>query len=169
MNAWAAFWTALAGIGGGFVGALATMWATNRTLRQQVDQSEEERARAAGDAFENAALRAGKQLLTAGSLLRLMEKPTLPFFAFDHDALDDLLSYSQLPTEVAFELERAALALRSYNAAASWENARHQMSGSGGPAVIRWQEARSLVNLASDSYKGWRGAAFATLHPLLGS
>jgi hypothetical protein len=48
MNAWAAFWTALAGIGGGFVGALATMWATNRTLRQQVDQSEKERARAAG-------------------------------------------------------------------------------------------------------------------------
>jgi len=88
MNAWAAFWTALAGIGGGFVGALATMWATNRTLRQQVDQSEKERARAAGDAFESAALRAGKQLLTAGSLLRLMEKPTLPFFAFDHDALD---------------------------------------------------------------------------------
>lgn len=166
VSEWDAFWSVMSGLAGGFVGAGATMWATNRTLRQQAALSADERASAASDAFDFALRRADQQILTGLTLLRLIEHPSPPFFALDHDALDSLLTYPQLPTRVAFEVERLAAAVRSYNAAANWGNAKHPMAGAGNPAVARWAEARDLANASFDVYASWRGDKLPAVQPL---
>src|SRR4051812_13531102 len=129
MAGWDAFWGVMSGLAGGLVGAGATVWATNRTLRRQATLSAEERATASTEAFDFAVRRADQQMLTGLTMLRLIEQPAAPFFTLDHDALDSLLSYPQLPTNVAFEIERVSAAIRSYNAAAGWGNAKHPMAG----------------------------------------
>lgn len=157
----------LAGLGGGVVGAGATMWATSRTLKQQAREARDERARAAVDAFEAAARRADKQMLTSRTLLGLAERPSAPFITLDHDAIDTLLTFRELPTEVAFELERASAAMRYYNASALWGNSKLPMSGAEGPATERWSETQDLVTIAFEAYKTWRGSALPALHPLV--
>lgn len=167
MDKWSVIGGAVAGLVGAAIGAGATIWATLRTLRQQAKQSADERTAALLDEFDFARQRADQQILSAITVLRLSERPSPPFIHLDHDAFEVLLRYPQLPIAVAFELERIAVALRSYNAAAEWGNRKYPMAGAEAPAEARWAEARDLANVAFTTYQVWRGDALAALHPLV--
>lgn len=140
---------------GAWVTARATIGAAKRTIIAERQRLADERVQDAADAFDRVVKRATQQLLTARTMLGLTEKPSAPFFEFDHDALDLALSYSEFNVAVAFEVERAASALRRYNSAARWGNARYPMTGADGPAVDRWNDARPLVELALKTLADW--------------
>ncbi|GAC1591739.1 MAG: hypothetical protein NVS3B21_10610 [Acidimicrobiales bacterium] len=142
-------------VGGGAVGAWATLKATRQTLAEERERSQDERLLAARDEFMHVRGRAGKQLVTSVTLLRLSERPSPPFFHIDHDALDDLLTYHDVPLEVAFGLEKASAALRQYNAAADWGNDKHPMTGAIRPAEEAWYVARDCASVAWGSFGDW--------------
>jgi hypothetical protein len=154
-SGWSTFWTVMAGVGGGAVGASATAWATHRTLKAEIRLADTARSRAAQDAFKTSVARAYKELLSADNFLSNIQTPDSPFFTFDHRWIDDVLSYAELPNDIAGSIQKAALALRSYNAAAEYGNEKRPMTGYEGPALTRWSEARGLVRLAQGDLMNW--------------
>lgn len=160
---WAPLWAVVAGLGGGVVGACATIWATRRTLKDQAAQTDAARERAAHDSFTDAAARAFREVATAASLLGANDKPSLPFFLFDHRAIDDLLSYGRLPAQLAQALEGLAYGLRAFNAAAAYANPRLPDPQAARPAQFRWRDATAAAQTAVEEFTSWREAQQALL------
>lgn len=166
MSGWEGFWGAATALVGAAIGAGSTIWATKRTLREQARLVAEERAAAVEGEFEFAKRRADQQMVSAVTALRITRLPQVPYITLDHDALDAMLRFPQVPEQVGFELVRITMALRRYNAAAELGNAKFPLSGAGGPSEERWQEAQGLADVAWRTYRAWRGDDVAKLHPL---
>ncbi len=98
--------------------------------------------------------RAGKQALTATNLLNMTKEPEHPYFTLDHGDLDDLLTFAELPANIAFSVEQLSSALRRYNAAALWGN-EPGVVGYERTVVPRWEDAQHVSEATFEALRNW--------------